>query len=178
MKKKIFVIVLSLILIVIVNLFFFKPELNPDDISIDYEFKTNIDNQNYLQLKLNNSNKEINFSESNFYHIYFFSPNYIISPIIDYPNYQDEEYHIGMDTRTYNVAKNSMNNENININKYNSADGFYYNGENYPVIFDYYYYREFDNNNNHDTGYIVFSYYEKKLFKDLSWTKLYPITFE
>lgn len=83
-----------------------------------------------------------------------------------------------MDTRTYNVAMNSMNNENININKYNSADGFYYNGKNYPVIFDYYYYREFDNNNNHDTGYIVFSYYEKKLFKDLSWTKLYPITFE
>ena len=162
-----------------INLFFFKPALTPDNIRIDYEFKTTIDDLNYLQLKLDNSHKEITFNENSFYQKYIFKPDSIRDPIIDHPNFQNAEYYIGSDSRTYNIAKNAMKDKNIYIDEFNSIDGFYYNGENYPAVFDYYYY-ESDHNesNNNNTSYIVFAYYEKKLLNDLSWTKVYPVTFE
>ena len=179
MKKVISIIVLSLLLIAMINLFFVKPALTPNNIHIDYEFKTTMDDLNYLQLKLDNSHKEITFSENNFYQIYVFPPDSIRDPIIDYPDFQDSEYYIGSDSRTYNIAKNAMKDKNIYINESNSIDGFYYDGAKYPAVFDYYYY-ESDHNesSNNNKGYIVFAYYEKKLFKDLSWTKVYPIIFE
>lgn len=176
MRKKIFILALLLLLIAITSLLFFKPKLNPDNISIDYEFKENEDDNNYLHLKLNISNDDITFNENNFYHVYVFLPDSVRNPIIYYQNFQDEEYHIGMDSRTYNIAKNAIKEKNILVNEANSREGFYYNGENYPVVFDYYYYK--DDDKSKDTGYIVFSYYEKKFFNDLSWTKLYPITFD
>ncbi|WP_332646012.1 hypothetical protein [Lysinibacillus sp. 54212] len=177
--KNFFIIMTMLLLVVFATHYSLKPDIIDDNIDIVYELKNDTDAKKNIQLQLNINNIErIDFDENNFYHVYIFLPHTIESTMMNYPDSQDNDYHIGMDYRTYDIAVDTLKEQNVNIvdkSKSSTVDGFFYYGKKSSVELNYYYIPNADNN---EKGYIVFSYYGKKLWKDLSWAKVYPITLQ
>lgn len=175
MKKRFLLIPLILLLIVVIFFLSLKPSLSPEDISLSYEVKNSTENHS-LNLTLDIKENDIKYSEKNFYHVYIFPNENSKYVSTEYLNISQDDIHMGTDYRTYNYALKALENTNLLYiseakNKENPFDGFFYTGHNYPITVNTYYSKF---NESEEEGYIVFSYYEKKFFKNLSWTKVYP----
>lgn len=179
MKKSFLITLLIFLLIVVIFFLSLKPHLSPEDISLSYDVKNSLGTENHnLNLTLDIKRKDIKYTEKSFYHVYVF-PNenskYIYT---EYLNVSQEDIHIGTDIRTYHNALRALENTKLHYideakNKANPFDGFFYTGNDYPIKVKTYYSR-IDDTQEEKVGYIVFSYYEKKVFKNLSWVIVYP----
>ncbi|HVJ47729.1 hypothetical protein [Desulfitobacterium sp.] len=143
----------------------------PSDQSITYTDK------NELVITLDSSSKKplVDKTKGYFYTIYIYTPLGYRFLDIKGPNNSLDNISIGYDSRTGKKAIKALINNNVvsgeNEVRLTIADGFTYNDKVFPISLRY----NFSHNKQLDDNqkfYVIFSYYQEKHFKNLSWTKI------
>lgn len=187
-----YIIFTSFIFLVLVATFYYliKPTINPNDIEIKATLKKidsesidktglleNTECQYLLTIYLNKKTGKL-LTENIKHTIYpYITGNPIVYSQFESPNLKDisDDVSTGIDGTTATKALKKLNELSVikssdhNLFSKKHIWGFSYHKENYPIIIRSYIKEEniLDNNKN----FILYSYYEKKYGKGMSWVK-------
>ena len=198
MKKISFAIIV--IILIAIPCLSWPLDISPEDVDLTASLDTlppdlSVSSES-TQLKLtinlfNNSNKplvNIDNGDGNFYFytVYIYTPPDYRYEIFNYPEANSSQFLMGGDSRTLNLALNSLKNylspsdiENylsptdLGKNRLTIADSFMYSGKIFPAAIKYYFSKDIKDKNK--TFYVIFSYYQMKFNNIISWAKVIPI---
>lgn len=190
MKKILFGSFLVVGLSIIIFIISITSNISPDDIELYSTLRPLIPSSSSIEkqakkvkltINLNNKSPKILFNRTDgyFYTVYIYTPQGYNFLTIDYPDQvNSDKFHIGYDSRTRKLAAKSLieNKDIVFINKegLDIAEGFMYTDHKFPISIDYYFAQagEYDLNENF---YVIFSFYQKRFGKDLSWAEIYSV---
>ncbi|CCQ95195.1 exported hypothetical protein [[Clostridium] ultunense Esp] len=165
------------------------PTISPKDV----ELKITMDNipgsglseenqvpRQKLTILLDNksSNPLIDMSKGYFYTVYVYHPlNYRYIFIEKSHLLSPKELVMGGDSRTERQAIKDLKKIIPQLNDHFfsiGTPGFYYMGKEIPIIIDYYFSKD-QQIEDEQNFYVIFSFYQKKFGKNLSWSKIYTV---
>ncbi|MGG5253877.1 hypothetical protein ACQYAD_10305 [Neobacillus sp. SM06] len=166
-----------------------SPSISEDDVQLTNDIKiistsgqsdkNQVDKLEVSILLKNKSSKPLfNKKKDYLYTVYLYNPSSYRFLKIEYANQLNpKELLLGSDSRTKKRVIKDLKNANIPISYKNGiveTPGFMYLGRAPQISMEYYFIQKQKVVRN-DNFYVVFSFYQKKYGKNLSWSKIYTV---